>query len=205
MPSLIIIAGPNGAGKSTNAKRILKGISADTDFSYDFDMVKWNFYKADSFDHEYREIMAHNRATEDFTFAAETAIKKKETFCFETNFFTPDIMYWPERFQEAGFEIVLVFVCLDTVETSILRVAKRVATGGHHVPENQIRERFKGSLENVNKHFRDFDTFYLIDGSNKNIQGLLFMENGSVVEKIEIPNYLNGLFSKIIDPLKNQV
>jgi len=198
MPSLIIIAGPNGAGKSTNAKRILKGISADTDFSYDFDMIKWDFYKADPFDHEYREIMAHNRATEDFTSAAETAIKEMKTFCFETNFFTPDIMYWPERFQEAGFNIVLVFVCLDTVETSILRVAKRVSTGGHHVPENQIRERFKGSLENVNKHFNDFDTSYLIDGSNKNIQSILIMENGSVTEKGSIPDYLMLLFPEII-------
>lgn len=198
MASLIIIAGPNGAGKSTNAKRILKGISADTDLSYDFDMVKWDFYKADPFDHEYREIMAHNRATEDFTSVAETAIKENKTFCFETNFFTPDIMYWPERFQEAGFKIILVFLGLDTVETSILRVAKRVATGGHHVPENQIRERYKGSLENVNKHYYNFNKFYLIDGSNKNIQALLFIENGMVIEKKNTPEYLKPLFPEII-------
>ena len=40
----------------------------------------------------------------------------------------------------------LVFVSLPNVELALARVAARVAAGGHDVPEETVRRRFKAGL-----------------------------------------------------------
>lgn len=48
-----------------------------------------------------------------------------------------------------GFEVNLYYVALANVELSIERVAKRVANGGHGIPEDDLRRRYAYSFENL--------------------------------------------------------
>lgn len=41
-----------------------------------------------------------------------------------------------------------MFVFLDSDELCVRRVARRVEKGGHNVPENDIRRRFRRSISN---------------------------------------------------------
>ncbi len=41
----------------------------------------------------------------------------------------------------------LIYLALPSLELSILRVAERVAHGGHNVPETVLRRRFPRSLQ----------------------------------------------------------
>jgi predicted ABC-type ATPase len=52
-----------------------------------------------------------------------------------------------------GYVVSLTYLRLRSVEESIARVRKRVATGGHGIPEDTLRRRFDKSL-------RYFETIY---------------------------------------------
>ena len=51
-----------------------------------------------------------------------------------------------------GYLVSLVYLRLDSVEQSIARVRKRVAAGGHNIPEDAIRRRFAKKLALFRKH-----------------------------------------------------
>ena len=59
---------------------------------------------------------------------------------------------FPE-WREQGYLISLAYLRLDSVEQSIARVRKRVAAGGHDIPEETIRRRFA-------KSWRYFEAIY---------------------------------------------
>jgi Uncharacterized protein conserved in bacteria len=195
---LIVIAGPNGAGKSESARKLLDSISLEDVTSFDFDKRKWDYYNAD-FDHQLREEMAHNRAAEDFKKESEAALESKTNFCYETNFFESDPTYWPKRFKEQGFEIELYFFCLDQLQLSIARVAERVNTKGHFIPVEQIKERYKGSLSNVNQYYKVFDRFMLLNSSVEEIDPIIEIYNGQIIGKKAViePN-IKSLFPTIL-------
>jgi len=48
-----------------------------------------------------------------------------------------------------GYRVELIYVRLPSVEASIARVARRVALGGHGVPEADLRRRFGRSVRNL--------------------------------------------------------
>ncbi len=52
------------------------------------------------------------------------------------------------RARERGFEVVLLYICLDSPERNVRRVQERVVQGGHSVPGEDIRRRYERSLEN---------------------------------------------------------
>jgi hypothetical protein len=56
--------------------------------------------------------------------------------------------------QQAGCSIALVYLRLPSVEMSIERVRRRVAQGGHGVPEDAIRKRFTKSLDYFERLYR---------------------------------------------------
>jgi predicted ABC-type ATPase len=48
--------------------------------------------------------------------------------------------------QAQGYHVGLVYLRLPSTEASLARVAKRVADGGHSIPEGVVRRRFHRSL-----------------------------------------------------------
>lgn len=51
------------------------------------------------------------------------------------------------------WRVVLIYLALPDVNVSIRRVAERVAHGGHHIPEVDIRRRFPRSLRNLLQYY----------------------------------------------------
>jgi predicted ABC-type ATPase len=54
-----------------------------------------------------------------------------------------------KRARSIGYQVAMIYLALESAETSRSRVARRVATGGHDVPEDRIRPRWRRSLENL--------------------------------------------------------
>lgn len=64
--------------------------------------------------------------------------------------------------QRAGYTISLAYLRLNSVEQSIARVRKRVAAGGHDIPEETIRRRFAKSWRNFEDIYRPIvDEWYV--------------------------------------------
>jgi predicted ABC-type ATPase len=80
--------------------------------------------------------------------------------------------------QTLGYKVKQWFLSLPSEEIAVSRVARRVLQGGHDIPEDVIRRRFKAGLENFHQRYSKvvnswafFDSYHrppkLIDWSNK--------------------------------------
>jgi len=77
------------------------------------------------------------------------------------------------RLQKEGWHVELVYLALPNVEMSRLRVAERVAHGGHNIPLKDIIRRFPKSLKNL-----------LGDFSNQVNRTRCFMNSGDTPELV---------------------
>ncbi|HRO02934.1 MAG TPA: zeta toxin family protein, partial [Terricaulis sp.] len=66
--------------------------------------------------------------------------------------------------QAAGYRVILFYLRLPGVEASIARVKRRVAAGGHDIPEVIIRRRFAKSLNYLENRYKPIvDEWYVWD------------------------------------------
>jgi predicted ABC-type ATPase len=66
--------------------------------------------------------------------------------------------------RHVGYRINLIYLRLPTAEASIARVARRVAAGGHDIPETVIRRRFAKSLRYLETRYKPaVDEWYVWD------------------------------------------
>jgi len=141
MASLYIIAGPNGAGKTTFIKRFAPRELAMLDFINADEIARGlsPFAPDRALLEAGRLVLTRFRqfVTAGRDFVLETTLSGK-TY---RNLFAAA--------RNAGYSIQLDFLMLPTVDHSLRRVARRVLSGGHNVPESDIRRRFAVSLHNL--------------------------------------------------------
>lgn len=87
------------------------------------------------------------------------------------------------------------------METSIKRVAQRVAEGGHNVPEEDIRRRYTRSLINLPVALQQADRALIFDNSTQvGHRQVLTIENGIITQKArELPEWIKTLLPKFIE------
>ena len=197
-PILLVIAGCNGSGKSTFSKLLAPGEF----IPFDYDIHFLSFYK-NLTDSDIRDTIAHNMAFNELENQINNAISEKTNFCYETNFnSTP--LYWPKIFKENGFELNLIFLCLNSIDEAKRRVEIRVMNGGHFVSENEIRQRYFDGYENLNSNFRFFNNVHLFDTSE--YLGLpkhcISITNGKMVKLSKVPEFLFELIPEIAEEIK---
>jgi len=76
----------------------------------------------------------------------EASISVHKTIGVETVLSTGKYQRLVTRAKELGFLVWLVYVVLDSPERSIERIKLRVAKGGHHVADADVRKRYTRSL-----------------------------------------------------------
>ena len=136
-PEAIVLAGPNGAGKTTVSPKFL---GPDIEF-----------VNADIIGAELRTANPDVKGA-DFTAGRIVSARlsalasQRQSFCFETNLASSGLLGRIQRLETAGYHTNLIFVALPDVETALARVAARVIAGGHHIPEETVRRRFKAGL-----------------------------------------------------------
>ena len=140
-----IIAGPNGAGKTTFALNFLPTVAGCK-----------NFINADAIAaglsplSPEREILAASRI---FLQEIKTNIQKGVNFAFETTLSGRTYINLVKQLIADGWHVHLIYLALLDVEQSKLRVAERVAHGGHDIPVKDIERRFSKSLKNLFTEF----------------------------------------------------
>ncbi len=192
-PNLLVIAGCNGSGKSSfsHALTYPKVIHFDYDkhFVTIFDSIN---------DFELRDRMAHNKTRELLEFKVQTAVKTKDDFCYETNFnSTP--LYWPDYFKKEGYEINMIFFCLNSIEEAKRRVTIRVENGGHYVPPSEVEKRFYEGYANLDSLYSNFDNVHLLNSSayNEEPKYILTISKGKLVKQTGFPYFLKSRLPSI--------
>jgi predicted ABC-type ATPase len=76
-------------------------------------------------------------------------IGKVQDFAFETTLSGRGNLRLIQRLRSTGWRVELLYLALPTAELSQLRVAERVAHGGHAIAPSDIIRRFPHSLRNL--------------------------------------------------------
>ncbi len=140
-PHLIVLAGPNGAGKSTAAPKLLPQL-----------LGVGEFVNADVIAHGLSAFRPEKQAIE----AGRIMLRRlralaaaRESFAFETTLASRSFAPWIKGLVESGYQFDLAFFFLADAGMAVNRVAQRVRSGGHHVPEDVIRRRYERGLRNL--------------------------------------------------------
>ncbi len=140
-PRAIMLAGINGAGK-TNASRALL---ADT-------LKVMPFVNADAIAQGINGFDPESAAFEAGRIMVERLRKlvdQRTDFALETTLAARTYAKWVREITAAGYTTHLYYFWLDSADLAVSRVAMRVSTGGHHIPEPTIRQRYGRSLQNL--------------------------------------------------------
>jgi predicted ABC-type ATPase len=146
MKKLYIIAGCNGAGKTTASYTILPEILECKEFVNADEIAKG----ISPFQPEKAGIEAGRFMLK----RIKKLLELGESFAFETTLSTRSYVQFVERAKELNYQVTCLFFWLDSDELAVSRVARRVKEGGHHIPEDVIRRRYKSGLENFFRLFQ---------------------------------------------------
>jgi len=136
---LWVLAGGNGAGKTTfynlflapkgiklvNADIIAKAISPEN---------------SEKVSYEAANVAGQIR---------EELLQQGVSFCFETVFSHPSKIDFVAKARALGYEVILVYIHLDTSELNEARVYQRVTEGGHNVPIDKIHSRIPRTMRHI--------------------------------------------------------
>jgi predicted ABC-type ATPase len=141
VPDLIIIAGPNGAGKTTFAKEYLSAGE-----------VRFEFVNADEISRTLAlepgaQGRADIRAGRMMLDRIDELVGAGADFAIETTLATLTYARKIPGWRERGYSVSLVYLRLNSIADSLVRVRRRVEAGGHDIPPETIKRRFGKSID----------------------------------------------------------
>ena len=74
-------------------------------------------------------------------------LKRDQDFAIETTLATRTLLKTVRMAQDAGYTVTLLYFWLNSPELAIERVRARVEAGGHDIPEETIRRRYKVGID----------------------------------------------------------
>lgn len=140
-PRAVILAGINGAGKTTASRALL----ADT-------LKLMTFVNADAIAQGLSGFDPDAAAFEASRIMLERLrhlVAEREDFAFETTLAARTYAGWLQQIVRDGYSTHLFYFWLRDADLAVARVAARVASGGHNVPEPTVRQRYGRSIRNL--------------------------------------------------------
>ena len=162
-PRLLVVGGPNGSGKTTLA----------LEYAEEFDLP---YVGADAIAATLNltnPAAAQIPAARQFIRALEEHIVQKKSFVCESTLSGLTMQKFVASARDAGYTISVAFLFVDSADVCVARVAERVRTGGHNIPEADIRRRFGRSIRNFWTIYRDLaDNWVLLYNGMTTLQDI---------------------------------
>ena len=162
LPSLCVIAGPNGSGKTTTTQQLLANEWTADSLYINPDAIAQECFG------DWNSQEAVMKAAQFATAQRYECLEQKRDFVFETVFSSEEKLEFIRKAKADGYFIRFFFVCTDSPEINVSRVARRYLEGGHEVPISKIISRYYKSLNNAAEAIRIVDRAYLYDNSVEN-------------------------------------
>jgi predicted ABC-type ATPase len=138
-PRVVVLGGVNGAGKTTSAHELLSVMKIPI------------FTNADTIA---RGLNSLN--PESVAFAAgrvmlewlDQLARNREDFAFETTLATRSYAPRLKSLKQQGYRVYLFYTWVENPDVAVARVQQRVRSGGHNIPEEDIRRRYYRRIRN---------------------------------------------------------
>jgi predicted ABC-type ATPase len=159
-PIVMVFAGPNGSGKTTVTRKL---------------PTVGTYVNADDIKAEYG--LTDLEAAQQAESLRNELINKGLDFTFETVLSTERNILLLEKAKEHGYEVQCIYVLTCDENINVARVKSRHAAGGHDVPEDKIRARYRRALELLPRLIDICDKVLVYDNSDK--PSLIFHKDGT--------------------------
>ncbi|HVW76634.1 MAG TPA: zeta toxin family protein [Alloacidobacterium sp.] len=156
-PVFIVIAGANGAGKSTLTHSPFPIFSQFPILDPDAIANKIRFSNEQA-----SALLAGREVLQKIEFYLEG----KQSFAVETTLSGKNYLRIMADARQRGFRIDLIYIGTRNVEINLARIADRVQSGGHNVPEPDVRRRYGRSFQHLPKACELADVVILFDNSD---------------------------------------
>ena len=183
---LWLLVGGNGSGKSTFYRQRLEPLGLPF---VNADVIAREVFPSDpeAFSYEAAKIAEEIRSN---------LLLEGRSFCYETVFSHPSKIDFVGRAKALGYQIVLVFIHLQSPILNKARVSQRVEEGGHNVPEKKVESRIPRLMENIKAVIPLCDHVKVLDNSradNPFVQ-VCTLRNGQLENSQEnLPDWVEGL------------
>lgn len=158
MPQLYIVSGCNGAGKTTASYTLLPEMLECSQFVNSDEFAKG----LSPFNPEGVSV----QASRFMLMKIRYLFARKEDFGIETTLATRSLLKMITLAQAEGYYVTVLYFWLNSPDLAVKRVRARVAAGGHNIPEETIRRRYRVG---INYFFNDYcklcDRWILADNS----------------------------------------
>ena len=155
--TLWLIAGPNGVGKTTYAMKHLRAVSGSINF-VNLDEIARGLSPLEP-------SVAETDAARIALARARAFIAEHRTFAMETTLSGLAQLRLLQAAKEAGLKTALLYFSVRSPEICVERIARRVAEGGHDVPEPVVRRRFERSHGNLGRYAAACDLWRVYEAS----------------------------------------
>ena len=174
-PRLYIIAGVNGSGKTTFARELLPNYVECLEF-VNADLIAGGL---SPFSPGAAALRAGRLVLEQI----ESLSSRKRDFGFETTLSGRSYLPLLRSLRKTGYRIHLFYLWIPRVDLALARIADRVKRGGHTVPENVVRRRFRRSLRNFFRLYEPLlDSWTIFDNSGESPRMIAFKK----LDKLQI-------------------
>ena len=151
-----LFAGVNGVGKTTLFNAMNGNVKKS--FRINSDEIVREIGKWDS---ETDQVKAAKIAVG----LRNECMEKGNSFNEETTLTGKTILKLIDKVREKNYKLHLFYVGVGSPDISKERIKKRVADGGHHIPDEVVDKRYKESLKNFEKILKKFDNVVVYDNS----------------------------------------
>lgn len=153
---LWLLAGGNGAGKSTFYRIQLEPLGLPF---INADIIAREIYPDAPEEHSYDAAILAEKLRLGL-------LHEGRSFCFETVFSHPSKIDFVAHAKSLGYEIILIFIHLDSERLNRARVMQRVEEGGHNVPSEKIAARIPRAVNHIRAVIPLCDQVRILDNSS---------------------------------------
>lgn len=155
---MYIISGPNGSGKTTASYSVLPELLDCQEFVNSDEFAKHlSPFAPDA---------AYVTASRLMLKKVDYLFERREDFCIETTLATRSLIKLARKAQQMGYYVTVLYLWLNSPDLAVERVAARVRAGGHDIPEETIRRRYRMGLHYLfHSYMQTCDKWILADNS----------------------------------------
>ena len=188
-----LFAGVNGVGKTTLFNAMNGNVKKS--FRINSDEIVREIGKWDS---ETDQVKAAKIAIG----LRNECMEKGNSFNEETTLTGKTILKLIDKVREKNYKLHLFYVGVGSPDISKERIKKRVADGGHHIPDEVVDKRYKESLKNFEKILKKFDNVVVYDNSMRFRTLLRIIDKKVIKIADDLPEWMENTINNNYKVLK---